>query len=147
MLRSMHEMSMAHRVNVDSLKLSLETLKCIQRERNEEEERIFRELYLELEEIDWRVSRTRSHSKVIVRGSRSCQRHGNSTIAYSRRGSSSRSTPSAMEEENVVIDTDLKEPSYDDDGNILSDGDYGNASIASSIGDDGDSCSDHHYDD
>ncbi|KAH7282747.1 hypothetical protein KP509_35G045900 [Ceratopteris richardii] len=143
MLRSMHEMPMARQVNVDSLKLSLETLKGIQRERNEEEERIFSELYLELEEIDRRVSHTRSHSKVIVRGSRSRQRHGSSNIAYSRRGSSSRSTPSAMEEENVVLDTDLREPSYDDDGNILSDGDYENASTASSIGDDGDSCSDH----
>ncbi|KAH7423929.1 hypothetical protein KP509_12G081500 [Ceratopteris richardii] len=70
MLRTMHQMPMARQVNVDSLKLSLETLKSVQKERDIEEEQIFRDLYLELEEIDRRVNRTRSHSKVTIRASR-----------------------------------------------------------------------------
>ncbi|KAH7430718.1 hypothetical protein KP509_08G011300 [Ceratopteris richardii] len=119
-------------VNVDSLKLSLETLKSVQKESDAEEEQIFRDLYLELEEIDRRVNRTRSHSKVTLRASRNQQRRGHptSTIAYSRRASDSRSAPSAMEDENEAIEP--REPSYDDDGNIISDGDYENVSIMSS---------------
>ncbi|KAH6555376.1 hypothetical protein KP509_1Z261000 [Ceratopteris richardii] len=119
MLRTMHQMPMARQVNVDSLKLSLETLKSIQKERDIEEQ-IFRDLYLEVEEIDRRVNRTRSHSKFTIRASRHQQRrrHSTSTIAYSRRGSGSRSAPSAMEDENKTIKP--REPSYDDDGNIIS---------------------------
>ncbi|KAH7433983.1 hypothetical protein KP509_07G095800 [Ceratopteris richardii] len=132
MLRTMHQMPMARQVNVDSLKLSLETLKSIQKERDIEEEQIFGDLDLELEEIDRRVNRTRSHPKVTIRASRHRQRcgHSTSTIAYSRRGSGSRSAPSAMEDENEAIER--REPSYDDDCNIISDVDYENVSIMSS---------------
>ncbi|MCO5570008.1 hypothetical protein L7F22_023723 [Adiantum nelumboides] len=56
-------------INVDECKLSVETLKSLNKDHDPEEEQIFRELYMELEEIDRRVSRTRSRKKVIVRGS------------------------------------------------------------------------------
>ncbi|KAH7430584.1 hypothetical protein KP509_08G004800 [Ceratopteris richardii] len=124
MLRTMHQMPMACQLNVDSLKLSLETLKSVRKEREAEEEPIFCDLYLELEEIDRRVNLTRSHSKVTIRASRNQQRRGysTSTIAHLRRGSGSSSAPSAMEDENEAIKP--REPSYDDDGNIISDGVY-----------------------
>ncbi|MCO5606723.1 hypothetical protein L7F22_060913 [Adiantum nelumboides] len=41
-------------VNVDECKLSVETLKSFNKDRDSEEEQIFRELYMELEEIDRR---------------------------------------------------------------------------------------------
>ncbi|MCO5547614.1 hypothetical protein L7F22_001065 [Adiantum nelumboides] len=55
-------------------------LKSLNKDRDPEEEQIFRELYMELEEIDCRVSRTRSRKKVVVRGSATRGR-GSSTSA------------------------------------------------------------------
>ncbi|KAH7425666.1 hypothetical protein KP509_11G065200 [Ceratopteris richardii] len=130
MLRTMHQMPMARQcflVYVYGLNLDM-TMDISHRDA--EEEQIFRNLYLELAEIDRSVNRTRSHSKVTIRASRNQQRrgHSTSTIAYSRRGS--RSAPSAMQDENEALEP--REPSYDDDGNIISDGDYENVSIMSS---------------
>ncbi|MCO5587527.1 hypothetical protein L7F22_041477 [Adiantum nelumboides] len=56
-------------VYVDECKLSVETLKSLNKNHDSEEAQIFRELYMELEEIDRRVSCTQSCKKVIVRGS------------------------------------------------------------------------------
>ncbi|MCO5578193.1 hypothetical protein L7F22_032031 [Adiantum nelumboides] len=127
-------------VNADECKLSVETLKSLNKERDPEEEQIFRELYMELEEIDRRVSRTRSRKKVVVRGSATRGR-GSSTSAvrgggrastrapttYVRRGSGSGSSTTATTLENVPLSrsTEPREPEFDDDGNILSEGDYG----------------------
>ncbi|MCO5576180.1 hypothetical protein L7F22_029988 [Adiantum nelumboides] len=88
-------------VNADECKLSVETLKSLNKDRDPEEEQIFRELYMELEVIDRRVSHTRSRKKVVVRGSTT--------------------------RENVPLSksTEPREPEFDDDGNILSEGDYG----------------------
>ncbi|MCO5609564.1 hypothetical protein L7F22_063793 [Adiantum nelumboides] len=127
-------------VNADECKLSVETLKSLNKDRDSEEEQIFRELYMELEEIDRRVSRTRSRKKVVVRGSATRGR-GSSTSAvcgggrastrapttYVRRGSGSGSSTTATTLENVPLSrsTEPREPEFDDDGNILSEGDYG----------------------
>ncbi|KAI5082086.1 hypothetical protein GOP47_0001829 [Adiantum capillus-veneris] len=118
MLRSMHEMPMARHVNVDECKLSIETLKSLNKDHDPKEEQIFRNLYLELEEIDRRVSRTQSHKKT--------------PRTYVRRGSGSGSTMADTTLENVSISrpTDPREPEFDDEGNILSEGDYGLASSA-----------------
>ncbi|KAI5081758.1 hypothetical protein GOP47_0001501 [Adiantum capillus-veneris] len=100
-------------------KLSIETLKSLNKDRDPEEEQIFRDLYLELEEIDRRVSRTRSRKK---------------------RGSGSGSTMADTTLENVSISrpADPREPEFDDEGNILSEGDYGLASSASDASSDED---------
>ncbi|MCO5549875.1 hypothetical protein L7F22_003349 [Adiantum nelumboides] len=127
-------------VNADECKLSVETLKSLNKDCDREEEQIFRELYMELEEIDRRVSRTRSSKKVVVRGSATRGR-GSSTSAvrgggrastrapttYVRRGSGSGSSTTVTTLENVPLSrsTEPREPEFDDDGNILSEGDYG----------------------
>ncbi|MCO5559169.1 hypothetical protein L7F22_012763 [Adiantum nelumboides] len=116
MLRSMHEMPMARQVNADECKLSIETLKSLNKDRDPEEEQIFRELYMELKEIDRCVSRTRSRKKVVMRGSVTRGR-GSSTSAvrgggrastrapttYVRRGSGSGSSTTATTQENVPL--------------------------------------------
>ncbi|MCO5562431.1 hypothetical protein L7F22_016059 [Adiantum nelumboides] len=145
MLRSMDEMPMARQVNVDECKLSVETLKSLNKDLDPEEEQIFRELYMELEEIDRRVSRTRAR-KVVVRGSVTRGR-GSSTSAvrgrgrastralttYVHRGSGSGSSTTATTLENVPLSrsTEPREPEFDDEGNILSEGDYGLSSTHS----------------
>ncbi|MCO5603112.1 hypothetical protein L7F22_057258 [Adiantum nelumboides] len=126
-------------VNGDECKLSVETLTSLNKDLDPEEEQIFRELYMELEEIDRRVSRTRAR-KVVVRGSATRGR-GSSTSAvrgrgrastrapttYVRRGSGSGSSTMATTLENVPLSksTEPREPEFDDEGNILSEGDYG----------------------
>ncbi|MCO5572630.1 hypothetical protein L7F22_026388 [Adiantum nelumboides] len=128
-------------VNADECKL---LVKSLNKDRDSEEEQIFRELYMELEEIDRRVSRTRSRKKIVVRGSATRGR-GSSTSAvrgggrastrapttYVRRGSGSGSSTTATTLENVPLSrsTEPREPEFDDDGNILSEGDYGLFSI------------------
>ncbi|MCO5591434.1 hypothetical protein L7F22_045417 [Adiantum nelumboides] len=130
-------------VNVDECKLSVETLKSLNKDLDPEEEQIFRELYMELEEIDRRVSRTRAR-KVVVRGSATRGR-GSSTSAvrgrastrapttYVRRGSGSGSSTTATTLENVPLSrsTEPREPEFDDEDNILSEGDYGLSSTHS----------------
>ncbi|MCO5606420.1 hypothetical protein L7F22_060608 [Adiantum nelumboides] len=144
-------------VNVDECKLSVETLKSLNKDLDPEEEQIFRELYMELEEIDRRVSRTRAR-KVVVRGSATRGR-GSSTSAvhgrgrastrapttYVRRGSGSGSSTTATTLENVPLSrsTEPREPEFDDEGNILSEGDYGLSSTHSDPSSDED---DTHHD-
>ncbi|MCO5580409.1 hypothetical protein L7F22_034275 [Adiantum nelumboides] len=140
-------------VNVDECKLSVETLKSLNKDRDPEEEQIFRELYMELEEIDRRVSRSRSRKKVIVRGSATRGR-GSSTSAvrgggrasarapttYVRRDSGSGSSTTATTLENVPLSTstERREPEFDDKGNIISEGDYGFSSTHSDTSSDED---------
>ncbi|MCO5581081.1 hypothetical protein L7F22_034957 [Adiantum nelumboides] len=142
-------------VNVDECKLSVETLKSLNKDLDPEEEQIFRELYMELGEIDRRVSRTRAR-KVVVRGSATRGR-GSSTSAvrgrvstrapttYVRRGSGSGSSTMATTLENVPLSRSTKprEPEFDDEGNILSEGDYGLSSTHSDLFSDED---DTHHD-
>lgn len=91
---------------------------------------------MELEEIDRRVSRTRSRRSVTVRAcairsaASTSVAHSGSPRRYTRRGvRSTTTTTSGLE---------LREPEYDDDGNVLSDGDFGVVSRATS------SDSEHH---
>ena len=49
-------------MNVDALKLTVDTLKSVNKERDPVEMDIYAELFRELEEVDLRVSRTRSRS-------------------------------------------------------------------------------------
>ncbi|MCO5548933.1 hypothetical protein L7F22_002396 [Adiantum nelumboides] len=144
-------------VNVDECKLSVETLKSLNKDLDPEEEQIFRELYMELEEIDRRVSRTRAR-KVVVRGLATRGR-GSSTSAvrgrgrtstrapttYVRRGSGSGSSTTSTTLENVPLSrsTEPREPEFDDEGNILSEGDYGLSSTHSDPSSDED---DTHHD-
>ena len=116
---------------MDDCKLSIDTLKSIHKEHNPEEDGIFRELYVELEEIDRRVSRTLSHA-VQVRGISSTPRgrggkglliRGGSRM-YVRRGSGSNTSGAAAAMEDAQATTFPREPEYDDESNILSDGDY-----------------------
>lgn len=118
---------------MDECKLSAATLKSVNKEQDPEEEQIFRNLYMELEEIDRRVSRTRK--KVVVRVPRAASRVAAvapRSRTYVRRGSGSTSGADATCEEVLVpLSTTLveaREPEYDDEGNSLSDGDYGEAS-------------------
>ncbi|KAI5084420.1 hypothetical protein GOP47_0000589 [Adiantum capillus-veneris] len=136
MLRSMHEMPMARQVNVDELTLTIDTLKSVNKEQDLEEQMIFRELYLELEEIDRRVSRTRSHKKVVIhgvtsarrgRGARATRGRGKASTTpteaprtYVRRGSGSGSCAAAI----TMEDREAREAEYSDEGNLISDGDY-----------------------
>ncbi|MCO5558731.1 hypothetical protein L7F22_012317 [Adiantum nelumboides] len=156
MLRKMHDMPMARQVNVDECKLSVETLKSLNKEEHPEEQEIFRELYLELEEIDRQVSRTRSRPQVIVRrttlasrarGARASVARGGraSTTSttprtYVRRGSGSGSCEASITTEDVPIlgRMEHRDPEFDDEGNLFSDGDY---RLHSSEGDDNDSSS------
>ncbi|MCO5551318.1 hypothetical protein L7F22_004819 [Adiantum nelumboides] len=140
-------------VYVDECKLSVETLKSLNKDHDLEEEQIFRELYMELEEIDRRVSRTRSRKKVVVRRSATRGR-GSSTSAvrggsrastrapttYVRRGSGSVSSTTTTTLENVPLSrsTEPREPEFDDEGNILSEGDYGFSSTHSDTSSDED---------
>ncbi|MCO5566898.1 hypothetical protein L7F22_020581 [Adiantum nelumboides] len=136
MLRTMHEMPMARQVNVDELKLSAQTLKSVTKDRDPEEEEIFRDLYMELEEIDRRVSRTRSQRKTRVRsiaargvvpstthGAASTSHAAGTSRCYVRRGPTTSSTT-----------REIRDPNYDDEGNLLSEGDYGDGASS----DDGD---------
>ncbi|MCO5565101.1 hypothetical protein L7F22_018772 [Adiantum nelumboides] len=145
------------KVNVDECKLSVETLKSLNKDLDPEEEQIFRELYMELEEIDRRVSRTRAR-KVVVRGLATRGR-GSSTSAvlghgraltrapttYVRRGSGSGSSTTATTLENVPLSRSTKprEPEFDDEDNILSEGYYGLSSTHSDPSSDED---DTHHD-
>ncbi|MCO5574047.1 hypothetical protein L7F22_027825 [Adiantum nelumboides] len=131
MLRSVHEMSMAKQVNVDECKLSVETLKSLNKDLDPEEEQIFRELYMELEEID----RLRGCGRASTRA----------PTTYVRRGSGSGSSTTATPLENVPLSrsTEPREPEFDDESNILSEGDYGLSSTHSDPSSDED---DTHHD-
>ncbi|MCO5594648.1 hypothetical protein L7F22_048681 [Adiantum nelumboides] len=133
--------------------LSVDTLKSINKDHDPEEEQIFRELYMELEETDRHVSCTRSCKKVIVQSSATRGR-GSSTSAvrgggrastrapttYVRRGSDSVSSTTTTTLENVPLSrsTEPREPEFDDEGNILSEGDYGFSSTHSDTSSDED---------
>ncbi|MCO5612202.1 hypothetical protein L7F22_066464 [Adiantum nelumboides] len=123
-------------VNVDELKLSAQTLKSVTKDRDPEEEEIFRDLYMELEEIDRRVSRTRSQRKTRVRsiaargvvpstthGAASTSHAAGTSRCYVRRGPTTSSTT-----------REIRDPNYDDENNLLSEGDYGDGASS----DDGD---------
>ncbi|MCO5605241.1 hypothetical protein L7F22_059421 [Adiantum nelumboides] len=145
-------------VNVDECKLSVETHKSLNKDLDPEEEQIFRKLYMELEEIDRRVSRTRAR-KVVVRGSATRGR-GSSTSAvrgrgrastrvpttYVRRGSGSGSFTTVTPLKNVPLSrsTEPREPEFDDEGNILSEGDYGLSFTHSDPSSDEDDTHTHH---
>ncbi|MCO5558008.1 hypothetical protein L7F22_011583 [Adiantum nelumboides] len=129
-------LSFITKVNVDELKLSAQTLKSVTKDRDPEEEEIFRDLYMELEEIDRRVSRTRSQRKTRVRsitargvvpstthGAASTSHAAGTSRCYVRRGPTTSSTT-----------REIRDPNYDDEGNLLSEGDYGDGASS----DDGD---------
>ena len=106
---------------MDTLKLTMDTLKSVNKERDPEEMQIYAELFRELEEIDLRVSRTR-RGRGRGRGTRG-RTSTNHSSTHVRRGSGSASAVAAREEDDVVAD--LREPEYDEEGNVLSEGDYG----------------------
>ncbi|MCO5615018.1 hypothetical protein L7F22_069306 [Adiantum nelumboides] len=139
-------------VNVDECKLSVEILKSLNKDHDPEEEQIFRELNMELEEIDRCVSRTRFR-KVVVRGSATRGRvSSTSTVrgggrastrastTYVRRGSGSGSSTTATTLENVPLSRSMepREPEFDDEGNIVGEGDYGFSSTHSNTSSDED---------
>ncbi|MCO5559125.1 hypothetical protein L7F22_012717 [Adiantum nelumboides] len=109
-------------VNVDECKLSVETLKSLNKDLDPEEEQIFRELYMELEEIDV-VSLALEPARASTRA----------PTTYVRRGSGSGSSTTATTLENVPLSRSMepREPEFNDEGNILSEGDYGLSSTHS----------------
>ena len=124
---------------MDAIKLTGDTLKSVNKDVNEEEEKLYAELYKELEETDRRISRTRrrgrgrGHSPTSSIGAKekgktkqvACGRgKGRATITYVRRGSNSRAVDLSEDEGPTSSSDDLKEPEYDDDGNLLSEGDF-----------------------
>ena len=89
----------------------------------------YAQLFRELEEIDLRISRTRSGAG-RGRGRRSTSTTRRAPTTYVRRGSGSSSIAPIEEEEDIVAD--IKESRYDEDGTILSDGDFGLVSLEDS---------------
>ncbi|MCO5598073.1 hypothetical protein L7F22_052163 [Adiantum nelumboides] len=137
MLRSMHKMPIARQVNVDECKLCVETFKSLNKDHDLED---LRELYMELEEIDRRVSCTRFRKKVVVRGLTTTSRgsfisavcgggkaSAQAPTIYVHIGSGSGFFTTATMPEDVPLSrsTESREPEFDDEGNILSEGDYG----------------------
>ena len=121
---------------MDQFKLTVDTLKSVHKERDSVEMEIYAELFRELEEVDLRVSRTRS-ARGRGRG-RACTTRPSTHV---RRGSGSSSAAATREEED--LGGDLREPEYDEHGNILSEGDFG---LISSAGDSSEETSSIHSD-
>ena len=115
---------------MDELKLSMDTLKSVNKECDPEEEQIYRDLYMELEEIDRCVSRIRSKKGVTKKSLSSREgtlAQGGTRRCYVRRGTSGASTSSA-----TPSPGDLREPIYDDEGNVVDEGYFGSVSHTSS---------------
>lgn len=125
---------------MDQFKLTGDTLKSVNKEVDDEEERIYAELYKELEETDRRISRTRRGRSTTSEGSKDkgkakskgkgkgkSKGKGATRRASVRRGSSSALVaiePNVDEDDLVPPIEALREPEYDDDGNLLSEGDF-----------------------
>ena len=119
---------------MDEFKLTGDTLKSVNKVVDEEEERLYAELYKELEETDRRVTRTRRRGRGQPTSSTTSRKgqgkgrgpargRGRGRATYIRHGSSSRATAISEEDEPASSSEDLREPEYDDDGNLLSEGD------------------------
>ncbi|MCO5550605.1 hypothetical protein L7F22_004093 [Adiantum nelumboides] len=128
MLAAMHKLDHAKQVNVDDFKLTGDTLQSVNKEVDVEEERIYAELYQELEEIDRRVSRTRHGRERGEQARTTTSRRGRGRGPRGRGGRrGSGSSSAAYEHEDDPIessDEDVREPEYDDDGNLLSEPDF-----------------------
>lgn len=116
---------------MDEFKLTGNTLKSVNKEVDEEEERIYAELYRELEETDRRISRTRHRRRPTTtkdsgkgkdKGKENSKGKGKGALM--RRGSSSASATTMDEDDLVPPIEGLREPEYDDEGNLLSEGDF-----------------------
>ena len=119
-------------MNPDTFKLTGDTLSSVHQEPDDDEEMIFGELYRELVEADTRATRSkRGCGRGIRVGGRGkgllvCRTSGPAAVAiaegitqtYVRRGQgSSSSNPVAHDDTNLPLP---REPSYDDDGNVIS---------------------------
>ena len=112
---------------MDVLKLTADTLKSVNKERDQEEMDIYAQLFRELEEVDLRISRTRS-GRGRGRG------RGATNV---RRGSGSSSAAATTGQEDEIVG--IREPEYDEEGNVLSEGDYGLVSSVEGSSEDTDS--------
>ena len=134
---------------MDEFELKGDTLKSVNKPVNEEEEKLYVELYKELEETDRRITRTRRRGRGRGRGrstpsttsdkgkgkgkgtrDRATRGRGqgigsSGVLTYVRRGSGSRAAAALSEEDDALSSHDsLREPEYDDEGNLLSEGDF-----------------------
>lgn len=120
---------------MDTIKLTGDNLRSVQREPDEEEEMLFAELYKELEEVDRRTTRTRRGRGRGVRvggRSRGVTIRRASTPTPSGEDSSSlpslprvfvrRGSASSRPIEHDDIPSPPREPEFDDEGNLLSEG-------------------------
>ena len=122
---------------MDTFVLTRNNLESVHQEVNEDEELIFAELYREIVESDTRTSRTRSHrgrgrGVPIGRGKGLLVRRpptstGEGTTTYVRRGSTS-SNPSPSD---GLVGLPHRDPTFDDEGNLVSDADYEPSSASS----------------
>lgn len=124
---------------MDALKLTGDTLQSVNKVQDEEEERIYAEIYRELESFDRRPTRTRrgrgGSGRGVQVGSRGCTVRGaprDIVHTYVRRGSGSSTLALADEDAPFGFSHELREPEFDDEGNLLSDGDFGEATDVSS---------------
>ena len=106
---------------MDTFKLTGATLRSVQQEGDEDEEMIFAELYKELVAADTRVTRRQGSTQgvrvgrgkgLVIRGVSTSTGRGMQT--YTRRGSSS-SNPTPSDTTPLP-----REPSFDDEGNLIS---------------------------
>ena len=126
---------------MDTFKLKGDTLESVNKPVDDAEERLYAELYEELEETDRRVSRTRRRGRGQMRGQITSsttrkkgrgkgkgmatgQGRGKGPLTYVRRGSGSRAVALSEEDETSSSSDDLREPEYDEEGNLLSEGDF-----------------------
>lgn len=115
---------------MDEFKLTGNTLQSVNKEVDAEEERIYAELYQELVEIDRRVSRTRQGQLAHERGRgarANTSRAGRGRGKGRRRGSGRPTTTYEHEDdcmESSDEEEDAMEPEYDDEGNLLSEGEF-----------------------
>lgn len=115
---------------MDEFKLKGNTLKSVNKEVDPEEERLYANLYAELEETDRRVSRTRQKGKANARGfpvgtrgaivRRESPPNPCLPQTYARRRGSTSTSPALELEEHHEI----RLPEYDSDGALLSEGDF-----------------------
>ena len=132
---------------MDEFKLTKDTLHSVNKDVDYESERLYAQLFSELEETDRRVSRLRQHhertstcgtmggsrgkgkgkDKSKGRGRRKGSRGVTTGLqTYVRRGSSSTRVIEDLAEEDdpLIPSPELREPEFDDDGNLLSEGDF-----------------------
>ena len=132
-------------MDVDSIKLTGENLSSVHTQRDPEVERIYAELYRECEATDFRVTRFRVARRAVVRVSTTSRGTGRvrrrrahdptptttvgrdvaSSSTYNRRRPGRpRDVHEDVPEENV--------PEYDEDGNLINDGDFASVSTTDS---------------